>query len=53
MAASSLLVLTIIEMILKYGPQAVLTIAAAWGTDAPTPDQIRALFIDKDPEDYF
>ena len=51
--ASAVLTLTIIEMILKYGPQAVLTISAAWEDEAPTPEQIRGLFIDKDPEEYF
>jgi len=53
MGASALITLTIIEMVLKHGPQAVLAIAAAWETDAPTPEQIRGLFIDKDPEEYF
>lgn len=51
--ASAVLTLTIIEMILKYGPQAVLAIASAWETEAPTPEQIEALFIDEDPEEYF
>jgi hypothetical protein len=49
----ALLTLAIIEMILKYGPKAVLTIQGAWANDDPTPEDIRALFIVKKPEEYF
>lgn len=49
----ALLTLTIIEMILKYGPTAVIKMQQAWAIDNPTPDDIRALFIVKKPEEYF
>ena len=54
-AASAALTLTIIEMILRYGPTAVQIIADALAekTEEPTPEYIRTLFIDKDPEEYF
>ena len=47
------LALAIIEAILKYGPNAVVAIAAAFETETPTPEHIKALFIDKEPEEYF
>ncbi len=47
------LALSIIEAILKYGPQAVTTIATAFENKEPTPDDIKALFINKEPEAYF
>ena len=47
------LALSIIEAILKYGPNAVTAIAAAFENKEPTPEDIRALFIDKEPEEYF
>ena len=47
------LALAIIQAILQYGPNAVITIAAAFDKGDPTPDQIRALFINKTPEEYF
>ena len=47
------LALSIIEAILTYGPNAVVTIAAAFEKGEPTPEEIKALFIDKEPEEYF
>jgi hypothetical protein len=44
--------LAIIEVLLRYGPQAVVDIALLWDKD-PTPDQIRSLYINKKPEEYF
>lgn len=50
---NAVLTLTIIEMILRYGPAAVAIIADAMETEDPTPAQIRGLFINKEPEEYF
>ena len=48
------MILAIVERIIRYGPNAVVAIAELWGSsDKPTIDQIKALKIDKDPEDYF
>ena len=47
------LIIAIIEAGLKYGPGIAASIAAAWENGTPTPEQIRALKIEKDPDDYF
>ena len=47
------LILAIIQALLTYGPKAVFAIAAAMATKEITPEEIRELFIDKKPEDYF
>ena len=47
------LIIAIIEAGLKYGPGIATSIAAAWETGTPTVEQIRALKIEKDPDDYF
>ena len=52
-SATLALTLAIFEQILRYGPQAVIQIAAVFQNEVPTPDQIRALKIEKDPEEYF
>ena len=50
----SALILTIIEMIIKYGPSAVVAISGAIQDDSEvTAEDIKKLFIDKDPEEYF
>ena len=46
--------LAIIQSILTYGPKAIITIATVLETkDNPTVEEIKALFIGKDPEEYF
>lgn len=47
------LILAIIEKLLVYGPKVVVEISAAFEAGDPTPEQIRALKIEKDPEAYF
>jgi hypothetical protein len=48
------LVIAIVQAILKFGPSAVLTISDAMsGADDLTPQDIQALFIDKEPAEYF
>jgi len=47
------LIIAIIEKLLTYGPQAIVAIAEAFKNEKPTAEQIRALVIEKDPEDYF
>ena len=47
------LALAIIEAILKYGPNAAIAIGKALEEGKRTPDEIRALFITKTPEEYF
>jgi hypothetical protein len=47
------LTLAIIQAILQYGPQAVITISDAMRDEDITPEDIEELFIDEDPEDYF
>ena len=49
----SKLVLSIIASVLKYGPQAVIKIADAMKSKEITTDDIKALFINDDPADYF
>jgi len=48
------LILAIFEQVLRYGPEVVIEIAELFkGSEDPTPEQIRALKITKDPEEYF
>ena len=47
------LVIAIIEKLLRYGPEAVIDIAAAFQVGEPTPEGIRKLKITKNPEDFF
>lgn len=47
------MILAIVEKLLIYGPNAVVAIAAAFENSKPTVEQIRALVIVKDPEEYF
>ena len=47
------LALSIIQAILTYGPDAVIAISKALEEGKRTPDEIRALFITKTPEEYF
>jgi hypothetical protein len=43
-----------IAVLAKYGIDAVTQIIASWqSSGSPTPEQIRAAFIEKKPEDYF
>lgn len=47
-------ILSIITAILKYGPSAITSIAKVLEVkDDITPEDIKELFIEKDPEDYF
>lgn len=46
------LALSLIELILKYGPSAAVRLIRTLKTDNPTPDEIRALKVDE-PESYF
>jgi len=47
-------ILATIMAILKYGPSAITSIAKTLEVkDEITPGEIKELFIDKDPEDYF
>lgn len=47
------MILAIIEKLIRFGPRAVIAIAQLWDTEKPTIEQIKALKIDKDPEEYF
>lgn len=47
------LIIAIIEAVIKHGPTAVITIAAAMENEEVTADRIKTLFITKDPEEYF
>jgi hypothetical protein len=47
------LVLSIIQAVLTYGPDAVIAISDALREGKRTPEEIKALFIDKMPEEYF
>lgn len=47
------LIAVIIEKLLIYGPPAAVAIGKAFETGNPTAEDIRALTITKDPEDYF
>lgn len=47
------LVIAIVQAVLTYGPNAVIAISNAMQTSDPTPEQIKALFIDKEPVEYF
>ena len=46
------LVIALIELIIKYGPNAAISIIKGLETDNPTPEQIRSLVV-KDPKSYF
>jgi hypothetical protein len=50
---SEALILAIIEAGFKYGPGIAAQIAAEFENGDPTPESIRALKIDKEPETYF
>ena len=51
---NDLLLVEIIRALLKYGPQAVKVIATAFDEGPePTPERIRQLVIEKDPEEFF
>lgn len=50
---SEALILAIIEAGFKYGPGIAAQIAAVFEEGDPTPEKIRALKIDKEPEEYF
>ena len=47
------LALAIIEAILRYGPNAAIAVSNALQEGKRTPEEIRLLFIGKDPEEYF
>lgn len=47
------MIATIVEKLIVYGPGAVIAIAAAFESGKPTVEEIRALIIVKDPEEYF
>jgi hypothetical protein len=47
------LALAIIQAILTYGPNAVITVSKALEEGKRTPEEIKALFIGKAPEEYF
>jgi len=47
------LIIAIMQMVLKYGPKAVIAIGEAMKSDNVTAEDIQALFIDKKPEEYF
>jgi len=48
-----LLLLSVIDILLRYGPKAIMAIAEAMKIETVTADDVRALFIDKRPEDFF
>jgi hypothetical protein len=45
--------LAIISAVVTHGPDAVLLIAKLMNNKEPTAEDIKALFITKNPEDYF
>lgn len=47
------LTIAIAQAVLQYGPTAVLTISKAFDFGEPTVEEIKKLFIDKTPEEYF
>jgi len=47
------LVIAIVGAVIKYGPSAVQTISTAMKDKDITPEDIKDLFIDKDPAEYF
>ena len=53
MNQNALLVIAIAQAVLRYGPPAVIAIAAAMEDADVTPEDINSLFINTDPEDYF
>ena len=48
----AVLIIPLIELIIKYGPSAAISIIKGLETNNPTPEQIRALIV-KAPESYF
>lgn len=49
---SDALAIAIIELVIRYGPAAAITLIKGLETDNPTPEQIRSLKVE-DPESYF
>lgn len=47
------MIAAIIEKLLIYGPNAAIAIGEAFQKGSPSVDDIKALTITKDPEDYF
>jgi len=47
------LTLAIISAVIKHGPNAIFAIYRAFQKENVTADEIKELFINKDPEDYF
>jgi len=47
------MIAAIVKQLIIYGPGAVMAIAAAFQSGKPTVEQILALQITKDPEEYF
>lgn len=45
------LIIALIELIIKHGPTAAISIIKSLETDSPTPEQIRALAV-RPPESY-
>jgi hypothetical protein len=46
------IIMTLTELILRYGPDAALKIIAAWTPENPTVEDWNSLRV-KDPEEYF
>jgi hypothetical protein len=44
--------IALLELIIKYGPTAAISLIKGLETDSPTPEQIRALKVES-PEHYF
>lgn len=49
----AILLIEIFKSLLIYGPNAAIAIGKALEEGKRTPEEIRALFINKDPADYF
>jgi hypothetical protein len=47
------IILAIIDVLLRQGPQAVIQIASLFEMGNPSPDDIKKLYITKSPEEYF
>jgi hypothetical protein len=47
------LVISIVQAVLTYGPNAVIAISKALEEGKRTPEEIKALFIEKEPWEYF
>jgi len=52
MDKTAFIVLTLVELVLKYGPDIALKMVAAWAPENPTIEDWNSLRV-KDPEDYF